>query len=350
MDLTNRQQLIKYLQSRGLYTKKSLGQNFLVDKGALDKIVAAAELSSDDCVIEVGPGLGTLTRELIQFAGKVLAVELDAELSEILKREFSIFNFQVSNNDLCSNLKTEQKDVISSHPSSEARNLRLNDEAVDFSFRSESRCRNDNLTIINDDILHTNITELTKDCLNYKVVANIPYYITSKILRFFLEAEKKPETIVLLTQKEVAERICAKPGDMSILSVSVQYYGTPEIIDIVPRASFFPAPEVDSAILRIAVSQQFAVSSRQPEDEPPTANRQQQTEFFRCVHIGFASRRKTLLNNLSSGYQIDKKSTLAILEKVGLSDKTRAQELSVEKWGELCLAIDFRCQILEGTK
>lgn len=295
MDLTNRQQLISYLQEHGLYTKKSLGQNFLVDRKALDKIVAAAELSNDDCVIEVGPGLGTLTRELVGRAGKVKAVEKDDRLAQLLHCSIAPLL------------------TPSSLPLKRGGNS--NSTIQQFS----------NLEIINADILKLNLKEILASSSRYKVVANIPYYITSKILRFFLEAEKKPSAIVLLTQKEVAERICAAPGEMSVLSVSVQYYGQPEIIDIVPKESFFPVPEVDSAILRIANIRHQISSIKMKEGD-----------LFRCARIGFASRRKTLLNNLSAGYQMDKKTTLGILEKVRLSDKTRAQELPVEKWQELC--------------
>ncbi|MEK9156191.1 MAG: 16S rRNA (adenine(1518)-N(6)/adenine(1519)-N(6))-dimethyltransferase RsmA [Patescibacteria group bacterium] len=315
-DLTDKKQLIRFLQQHGLYTKKKLGQNFLVDRAALDKIVDAAGLLKDDCVIEIGPGLGVLTEELVKRAGKVVAVELDAALAEILEVRFS-------------KLEENQKPLKSK------------------------------IDILKSDILRINLSETTKDCSSYKVVANIPYYITSKILRFFLEAEKKPELIVLLTQKEVAERIVAKPGEMSILSVSVQYYGRPEIIDIVPETSFFPMPEVDSAILKISNihtpsnspllrgrnlnNSSFLKIGNIPSDSSPKIGEvrwgMENTdvkEFFRCIHIGFSSRRKTLLNNLSAGYHLDKKTTLDILEKVGLTERTRAQELSIGKWQELC--------------
>lgn len=338
MDLTNREQLMQYMQHHGLYTKKGLGQNFLVDRSALEKIVGAAELSEDDCIIEVGPGLGVLTDELVGRAGKVIAVELDKTLAELLAERFS-------------------QNVISSHSSEKARNLRIDEAegvtgvAADAVMGSPPRrqagsrhlsvdripqddsLENDaetiqqlsNLIILNSNILDINIGEIVEGCPSYKVVANIPYYITSKILRFFLETQVKPSTIVLLTQKEVAERVCAKPGDMSVLSISVQAYGDPEIVGIVPRTSFFPAPEVDSAILRIRI-----------RNEELGITKETQKEFFRCVHIGFASRRKTLLNNLSSGYHMDKKTTLDILEKANLNDKTRAQELSIENWQMLC--------------
>lgn len=318
IDLTNRQQLIGYLQSHGLYTKKSLGQNFLVDRVALDKIVEAAELSSNDCIIEVGPGLGVLTEELVKSAGKVIAVELDQKLVSILEERFCNV-------------------VISSHPEPPRgwieggeKSCCIHDDGILTSSRQGGIPQDDsqkrNLSIINSDILHVKLNDLVGGCASYKVVANIPYYITSKILRFFLEAEKKPETIVLLTQKEVAQQITAKPGDMSLLSVSVHVYGDPEVIDLVKSGSFFPAPKVDSAILRVKNIGWKVVDVSEKN-------------FFRVVRMGFSSRRKTLLNNLSAGYQLDKKTTLDILEKAGLTERTRAQELSIEKWQELCVAI-----------
>lgn len=274
-DLTNKSELISCLKSHGLWAKHSLGQNFLVDREALEKIVEAAGLKFDDTVLEVGPGLGVLTRELVQKAKKVIAIELDKKLAE----------------DLSTN------------------------------------ARDDKLKVVNADILKTNMPELIGG-QKYKVVANIPYYITSKILEFFLTQKNKPESIVMLVQKEVAERICAKPGDMSILALSVQAYGQPEIIDIVPKKSFFPAPEVDSAILKIRIeNKEFRIKQEQEKD------------LFRLFHIGFASKRKTLANNLMAGFHLDKKKALDIIESVGLGENVRAQELSLSQWQELTKGI-----------
>ena len=223
MDLSDKTQLIQYLKLNGLYTKHSLGQNFLVDREVLEKIVETAEIAPDDLVIEIGPGVGTLTVELVKKAGKIIAVEMDDKLAELLGQLFH-----------CSIVPLlGSKDNRATCPSGR---------------RVE---QSSNLEIINADILKLNISELTKDCPAYKVVANIPYYITSKILQLFLTLENKPESITLLVQKEVAERICAKPGHLSVLAISVQAYGEPEIISVVPKESFFPAPAVDSAIIRI---------------------------------------------------------------------------------------------------
>lgn len=273
MDFSDKTQLISYLKQHGFWAKKGLSQNFLVDKEALDKIVEAAELKSDDIVIEVGPGVGTLTMELVQYAGRVIAIELDEKLAN-------------------------QLSVISGQLPEEEKNLK----------------------IINIDVLKINLPELL-DGKDYKVVANIPYAITSKIIRLFLTEKNKPKLMVLLVQKEVAERICAKPGEMSTLSVSVQLYGEPEIVDIVKSNSFFPSPKVDSAILKIS-------NIKELEDFDEKA-------FFRCVNIGFASKRKTLLNNLSAGYHLDKKIVSDIIKSKGLSTDIRAQELSVEEWKKL---------------
>jgi len=157
---------------------------------------------------------------------------------------------------------------------------------------------------------------------SYKVVANIPYHITSKILELFLSRENKPETMVLLVQKEVAERICAKPGEMSVLAISVQLYGQPEIVDIVPKESFFPSPKVDSAILKVDRIQ--AIDTILNEKD-----------FFRCVHIGFAAKRKTLVNNLMAGIGLERQEVVDIIKSIGLKETVRAQELSIEEWKKL---------------
>ena len=341
MDLSDKTQLIQYLKQNGLYAKHSLGQNFLVDREVLDKIIETAEIKPDDLVIEIGPGLGVLTQELVGRAGKVIAVEMDDRLAELLKSEFE---------DRSSNIVAKNRT-----PNSET--------------------RTSSLEVINADILKLNISELIKDYPAYKVVANIPYYITSKILQLFLTQKNKPESITLLVQKEVAERICAKPldiargrpGNMSILSISVQAYAEPEIIEIVKASSFFPAPKVDSAILKIGKIHSFCHPAADPpplrggvrggENEiqissnvtpPPAPPRRGggQSEddrycaekdffYFYLVHVGFASKRKTLVNNLAAGLHLDKEKSLAIIKSVGLNENVRAQELSVEEWVEL---------------
>jgi len=381
MDLTDKTELLGYLKSNGLWAKHGLGQNFLVDKGALDKIVGVAELKphlaspskgegrEGDLVIEVGPGLGTLTEELIQQAGKVIAVELDEKLARLLAERYDTVISSETEKSFDSQLLAQDdvslKDKKISPPPMGSR-----DDKVDC-----VSSRDDNLVVVNEDILKINLKELVGD-KPYKVVANIPYYITSKIIQLFLTAENKPETIVVLTQKEVAERICAKPGDMSTLSISVQVYGTPEIIGVVPKESFFPSPKVDSAILRISDIYSFNSSTKHEirntkqiknlknDDSkkispPPKGSRndkgvmgsrmtgprddsvggRSEKDFFRAVHIGFASKRKTLANNLASGYHIDKKMALDIIKSIGLNENVRAQELSVGNWKDLALKV-----------
>lgn len=268
---------------------KALGQNFLKDRQVLRKIIEAADLSADDKVIEVGPGEGALTNELIKRAGKVIGIEKDAGLAEKLADnfQFSILNSQSIHNFPILNFKKKA-------------------------------------AIISGDILKINLPEIIKqnDFLNYKVIANIPYYITSPIMQLFLETKYPPKEMILMVQKEVAERICAKPGDMSLLAVSVQYYAKAEKLFNVPKTAFWPVPEVDSAVIRVT----HTLERVSPEGRKL---------FFRIVRAGFSSRRKTLLNNFSGSFHLDKKSVEAKLKKTGIDPIQRAQELSMEEWKKL---------------
>jgi len=310
MDLTDKSQLMKYLKEKGIWANKGLSQNFLVDRGSLDKIVEAAEIKPDDLIVEIGPGVGTLTQELINKPNHVVSIELDPKLAALLQENYSSFK---------------------------------------------------NFELICADVLRTNIGEIVGS-KKYKVVANIPYAITSKIIKLFLTEKNKPESLVMLVQKEVAERICAKPGDMSILAISVQLYGQPEIVDIVPKESFFPSPKVDSAILRIVIarsgSNEPACRPFDSEAKAPPLRLEEQAgqsidrhaalamtdheekTFFRCVNVGFSSRRKKLLNNLSSGYHLDRKKVSDIMKKVRINEGARAQELTVLQWLELSKLIN----------
>lgn len=268
INISDKNSLIEFLRSNGLYTKHSLGQNFLIDQEVLEKIVESAQLKEEDNVVEVGPGLGVLTEKLLEKSQNITAIELDDKLAPLL----------------------------------------------------EERLESDKLRVIHDDILKVNLAEIVKNFSGYKVVANIPYYITSKILQLFLTMKKKPSAIILLVQKEVAERICAKAGEMSVLSISVQVYGQPEIVKIVSKNSFFPPPAVDSAILKISTFGKSAIGDCLEKD------------FFRMVKIGFAGKRKTLINNLSSGLHIDKIKASDIIKEMGLSLNVRSQELSIDDW------------------
>lgn len=251
----------------GFTPQRSAGQNFLVDPKALQKIVAAADLRSTDTVLEVGPGFGVLTEELLKRAGRVVAVELDKRLVEALRERFVT-----------------------------------------------------KLSIIHGDALKLNDFGIAGP---YKVVANIPYNITSALIRKFLEAEHPSELMVLLVQKEVAERVCAKPGDMSLLSVSVQYYAKPEIVATVKAGCFWPAPKVDSAILKIT-----PFSS-------PYQGEEGRGQFFDLVRAGFAAKRKQLRGNLARHYKVSLNTAAGWLREAGLPPLVRAEELSVEEWKEL---------------
>jgi len=260
----------RLLRQSDLRARKGLGQHFLIDGGVLEAIIAAAELTPDDLVVEVGPGLGILTRELAQKAGGVIAIELDDKLAALLKEMLASFN---------------------------------------------------NVTIINGDVLKIEPKELVGG-RGYKVVANLPYYITSPVMRHFLEAEAKPEAMVVMVQKEVAEAIAAKPGDMSLLSVSVQFYGEPRIITIVPAESFYPAPKIDSAILKIDIY---------PEPKADVDEK----GFFDTVRAGFAAPRKQLANSLAKGLGREKSAVLPFLQKAKIDPSRRAETLSIGEWVEL---------------
>ena len=264
----------RMLKTYGLQARKSLGQHFLVDEAAVKQIIKAAELTVKDTVVEVGPGLGIMTGELAKGVGRVIAIELDSQLADILTE---IYTNSV-------NVEIIQGDVLLTDPSS--------------------------LVGVNG----------TRD---YKVVANLPYYITSAVIRHFLEAQIKPERLVLMTQKEVAEQITAQPGAMSLLSVSVQVYGKPQIVDIVPADSFFPKPNVDSAILRIDVYPQVQGDLHDMEG------------FFTIVKAGFSANRKQIVNPLSHQLARDRANIISILEKAGIDFHRRAETLAVGEWKRL---------------
>ena len=260
------------LKRHGLRADKSLGQNFLQDPFALDSIVAAAEIKSTNTVLEIGPGLGSLTRHLAVAARQVVAVELDRKMIPALQS------------------------VIAPYP---------------------------NVRVLQGDILELSPQELITE-KDYLVVANIPYYITSAVIRHLLESDPKPRRIVLTVQKEVAERICAKPGDMSLLSLSVQVYGKPHIAARIPAEAFFPAPKVDSAVLSIDIY------------PSPLIEAELLGSFFRLIKAGFSQKRKTLRNSLSAGLHITPGAAEEMLRKVNIDPQRRAETLSIMEWQTLC--------------
>jgi 16S rRNA (adenine1518-N6/adenine1519-N6)-dimethyltransferase len=269
------------LDEFNLKAKKSLAQHFLIDRGILNKIVAAADLKPDDTVIEVGPGLGVLTQALAGRVKHLIAVEIDRNMVAVLRRIFG----------MAPNVGIIERDILDADPS-----------AV---------------------LIEAGAAPGPTGPFKYKVVANLPYYITSAVMRHFLEAALKPELIVVMMQKEVAEQITALPGAMSLLSVSVQYYGTPRIVRTVSRGCFFPAPDVDSALLRVDVHPEPRLP---PEDDEG---------FFRVVHAGFTAPRKQLANAIAQGFRGPKGPVLSWLAAAGIDPARRAETLSVSEWVHL---------------
>ncbi len=272
------------LRRFGLRARKGLGQHFLIDESVLEVIISAAELTPTDVVIEIGPGLGVLTRELASKVGRVVTVELDNKLAAILKQTLSSF----------SNLAIINEDILKIDPAA-----LLQEQKAEFPLAISST-------------------------IGYKVVANLPYYITSPVLRHFLEASVKPEIMILMIQKEVAEAIVAEPGQMSLLSVSIQFYGEPTIIRVVPAGCFYPVPKVDSAVLKINLYPQPAVAVTDRED------------FFKLVRAGFSASRKQIGNSLAQGLGLSKAAVLLLLEKSNIAPQRRAETLTLDEWAELC--------------
>jgi len=258
------------LAQYGLWPKQNLGQHFVTDENVLGKIVAAAQLTPRDVVLEVGPGLGHLTRLLARQAGRVVAVELDDRFMPILRDQLA-------------------------------------------------GC--DNVALVEGDILRLSLSFLLSPLSShYKVVANLPYYISTAVLQHFLEGEPSPVRMVVTVQYEVARRMVARPGDMSLLAVSVQFYGQPHIVSRIKAGAFYPRPEVDSAIVRI---DRHAVP---PVDAPDVR------AFFAVVKAGFAQRRKQLRNSLPAGLRRPQTEVVAALEGVGIDPQRRPQTLSLEEW------------------
>jgi 16S rRNA (adenine1518-N6/adenine1519-N6)-dimethyltransferase len=287
-----------------------LGQNFLVNKKVVDKIIKAADLKTDNFIIEVGPGRGILTEELAKRAGKVIAVEIDNSLTNLLRNKLSNYkNVELIEEDI---LKLNIENIFC-HSEQEAKEVSRRSEAREGREEKSNKLELDSLT------------GLGMTNYDYKVIANLPYYITSLVIRKFLEAENPPSEMILMVQKEVAERICSGPGKMSILGVSVQYYARPEILFYVEKENFDPVPQVDSAVIKIVISHQSSVNRDKEYDR----------KFFQLVRAGFCAKRKMLANNLANSFHLEKKMVEEKLEKSGIDITARAQELSVEDWKRL---------------
>ncbi|HTL39444.1 MAG TPA: 16S rRNA (adenine(1518)-N(6)/adenine(1519)-N(6))-dimethyltransferase RsmA [Methylomirabilota bacterium] len=273
MNLSSVEELKSFLKNSHLRPKDYLGQNFLVDEEILQGIMEEAEIKPTDLILEVGPGLGTLTEELLKRGARITAIEKDEKLIPILNK----------------NLKK--------YP---------------------------NAKIISGDILRFNLSNQISG--SYKVVANIPYYLTSKLFQYFLEQKNKPESLILMVQKEVGERVTATAGELSILGISVQVYADAEIILDVPKTSFWPVPEVDSVVLKII-----------PKLKYP--NLKDEKLFFRILKIAFAGKRKQIHNTLASGLKLSKEEVNDLLKKAGIEPTTRPQDVSIDQWIELSLQV-----------
>lgn len=271
--MLNPQHVRETLRNLDVRPTRGMGQNFLIDRDALQTIVSAAHLTQSSVVVEVGPGLGVLTWELVQVAGSVTAIELDTRLANRLERVYA---------------------------------------------------ESSNLTLVNQDVLQTDIAALTQH-KPYQVVANLPYAITSPVLRHFLESANPPTSMVVLVQREVAQRICAQPGDMSVLAHGIQVRAIPELIAVVPPESFLPAPEVHSAVMRLTLR------------DKPLIEPEREARVFRILKAGFLHARKQLGNSLSGGLaahgiKIERSDAQAALVAAGIDPARRAETLSFAEW------------------
>lgn len=268
IDLTNVRELRNLLYAHGMRPNKSFGQNFLIDRSILAKIIDAAEIDACEQILELGAGTGVLTRELAKRARRVVAVELERDMLALLAKTTGMYA---------------------------------------------------NVERIAGNLLYLDPVEVFGEDA-YKLVANLPYYITAPTFRHFLESANPPRLLVVMLQQEVAQRIVAAPGELSLLAVSIQFYGQPRIVAHVPARAFYPAPKVDSAILRVEVNTQVPLT-------PSERN-----SFFMLVQAGFSARRKQLHNALTSGLHRKNEDVRAWLAAAGIESSRRAETLSIEEW------------------
>ena len=261
------------LKKYGLRANKKLGQNFLINEEIINQIIEKADVNKNDTIIEIGPGLGSLTAKLLENANKVIAIELDSNMSNILKERFCLY---------------------------------------------------DNFELIENDVLKVNLNEIIEKYESVKVVANLPYYITTPIIMKLLEERLKLKSITVMVQKEVGERFCAVPNskEYRAITISINYYTKPEIIIDVPKENFEPMPEVDSCVIKLDV-----------RNVPPVELKNEK-DFFNLIKAGFSQRRKTINNSLAS-MGISKEKIKNVLEKLGIDSKLRAENLTMEQFADI---------------
>lgn len=261
------------LKKYGLRANKKLGQNFLINEEIINQIIEKADVNKNDTIIEIGPGLGSLTAKLLENANKVIAIELDSNMSNILKERFCLY---------------------------------------------------DNFELIEKDVLKVDLNEIVEKYDSVKVVANLPYYITTPIIMKLLEERLKLKSITVMVQKEVGERFCAVPNskEYGAITISINYYTKPEIIIDVPKENFEPMPEVDSCVIKLDV-----------RNVPPVELKNEK-DFFNLIKAGFSQRRKTINNSLAS-MGISKEKIKSVLEKLGIDSKLRAENLTMEQFADI---------------
>ncbi len=261
------------LKKYGLRANKKLGQNFLINEEIINQIIEKADVNKNDTIIEIGPGLGSLTAKLLENANKVIAIELDSNMSNILKERFCLY---------------------------------------------------DNFELIEKDVLKVDLNEIVEKYDSVKVVANLPYYITTPIIMKLLEEKLKLKSITVMVQKEVGERFCAVPNskEYGAITISINYYTKPEIIIDVPKENFEPMPEVDSCVIKLDV-----------RNVPPVELKNEK-DFFNLIKAGFSQRRKTINNSLAS-MGISKEKIKNVLEKLGIDSKLRAENLTMEQFADI---------------
>jgi 16S rRNA (adenine1518-N6/adenine1519-N6)-dimethyltransferase len=289
----------RVLRDAGVSPVKSLGQHFLTDQSVLGRIVAAAALTADDAVIEVGPGLGALTERLVEVAGRVIAVELDAKLAARLRETLAISH---------PTLTVVQQDILTASPEELLNSPSVHPEPV------EGRAP----------------APATTALPPYAVIGNLPYNIGAAVLRHFLEAAPQPRWLIVMLQREVAESVCAAPGDLGLLGVSVQVYAEARRLFTVPPRAFYPPPKVTSSVIRLDV---------RPEPLVPAAERD---HFFAVVRAGFSAPRKQLPNTLAQGLKLPIAEVRELIEKAGIDSTLRPQALAIEDWRRLALVVDAR--------